>query len=60
MVSNYTIVTTASLFSFPSADALINTGLAQLGYKYVNIGMDCSLDHISHDMLDTTTTVEYF
>lgn len=46
------------LFPFSSADALVNTGLAKLGYQYVNIGTDCSLDHVSHNsMLYTNTRI---
>ena len=37
------------LLHFYSADALVNTGLAKLGYEYVNIGMDCDLNPISYD-----------
>ena len=38
------------LLHFYSADALVNTGLAKLGYEYVNIGMDCDLNPISYDV----------
>jgi hypothetical protein len=42
---------------FSSADALVNTGLAKLGYQYVNIGMGCSLNHVSHAMSGIITAI---